>query len=743
MSVRVKQSINNFIGTVKKDSVQIRNHYAMYISAQDRLSERVRQVIHREFGRALRDKEEEADTIQNRLTQVRKAMHMVRYAVVANYYSGGALIKVRKTIWQAYNVKTHWKTLNHFQQSTSQPEEVSIHPATRSILAGKKPASLVKEDNDSKQTNALQVRTDDIKIEVEDSFDVNSTSLNPRVPSVQPCYVPPNPGQSIPEVTGAIRSASHRIKRRFVVGNVSKWIECDQREDLATHKWMLYVRGGDKDKADVSDVVSKVRFLIHPSYHPHDLVDVNSAPFHLTRRGWGEFAARVQIHFKRARDKPVDVIHHIKLDRTYTGLQTLGSETIVDVWLHNPDSIKKSEVGPVKSEAIIDKFVNAPEGLVIPHEDVSDVIGPDLLLMSSNGDDMWTREDSIADVEQETSPENASSTSHPASSQNAPVNGQTKIVVFKNANGDLQQQAVSLAQASELKKQHQLGIKTSTLSMSLNGRSPSPFAQQSRICPGKGKGKGKGRPSNKVLSVTNNSSVIKREAGASENGHQKVVVATANGISLVKERRVINRPTGRSSSPSASSTSSYTAVGTSLLRSSAATKPGRSLLKSSLSLSSSPCPSPTAVVTAITNGHGLTTHVVSTVTPKDTLTALERAIPEVSLQQWRSILGRPDTEEGGDSQEEVEERLQEKNWKLLKRQIDYLKKLSNALTLKASDFSSKEALVFRLVKYLPQVTPLAKDPVYRAVHPYAAVSKGAFKKWNIGKQLSSEVRFEI
>ena len=94
-----------------------------------------------------------------------------------------------------------------------------------------------------------------------------------------------------------LRGMHHKVKRRFVVGNVSKWIACDQREDLATHKWMIYVRG-DRDHPDVSDVVAKVRFLIHPSYHPHDLVEVANAPFHLTRRGWGEFPARVQIHFR-------------------------------------------------------------------------------------------------------------------------------------------------------------------------------------------------------------------------------------------------------------------------------------------------------------------------------------------------------------------------------------------------------------------------------------------------------------
>lgn len=47
-------------------------------------------------------------------------------------------------------------------------------------------------------------------------------------------------------------------------------------------------------------------------------------PFHLSRRGWGEFPVRVQIFFHCSLNKPVDIIHNLKLDRTYTGRQTLG-----------------------------------------------------------------------------------------------------------------------------------------------------------------------------------------------------------------------------------------------------------------------------------------------------------------------------------------------------------------------------------------------------------------------------------
>ncbi|XP_021002665.1 uncharacterized protein [Parasteatoda tepidariorum] len=128
-----------------------------------------------------------------------------------------------------------------------------------------------------------------------------------------------------------------KTKCKIVVGNISKFIPVWQRNesDQSTHKWMVYVRG-DKDKKpdDVDVNVKKVRFLLHPSYRPNDIVEINSPPFQLVKRGWGEFPVRVQLHFHDTRNKPVDIIHNLKLDKTFTGLQTLGAETIVDLQLY-------------------------------------------------------------------------------------------------------------------------------------------------------------------------------------------------------------------------------------------------------------------------------------------------------------------------------------------------------------------------------------------------------------------------
>lgn len=75
---------------------------------------------------------------------------------------------------------------------------------------------------------------------------------------------------------------------------------------------MVYVRCPPGDP-DISSLVHKVRFFLHPSYRPNDLVEVTEAPFHLVRKGWGEFPLRVQLHFRDRWNKPVDVIHNLKV----------------------------------------------------------------------------------------------------------------------------------------------------------------------------------------------------------------------------------------------------------------------------------------------------------------------------------------------------------------------------------------------------------------------------------------------
>lgn len=54
---------------------------------------------------------------------------------------------------------------------------------------------------------------------------------------------------------------------------------------------------------------------------------LSEPPFHLTRRGWGEFPVRIQIHFKDTRNKRIDIIHQLKVRTLHRQLASFPPQT--------------------------------------------------------------------------------------------------------------------------------------------------------------------------------------------------------------------------------------------------------------------------------------------------------------------------------------------------------------------------------------------------------------------------------
>lgn len=279
-------------------------------NAKVEFSQRIASIIQNEFSTELTNRERDVYEIEERLHQALKWLHMLRYAIVSAFYN-------KKEV-----------------QSGSAERQRRIHPAVKKLI-GKEPRNWKPlQQRPSKYRPVVTTCEKEPTV----SKEVSSTKENEKKETVSkvPRYIPPKSSTDANSITltSPLRGMHHKVKKRIVIGNISKWLPVDNRQDSASHKWMMYVRG-PREAPDVSDFVSKVRFFLHPSYRPHDIVEMTSPPFHLPRRGWGEFPLRVQIHFCHSRNKPVDVIHHLKLDRTYTGLQTLGAETVVDIWLYS------------------------------------------------------------------------------------------------------------------------------------------------------------------------------------------------------------------------------------------------------------------------------------------------------------------------------------------------------------------------------------------------------------------------
>lgn len=81
-------------------------------------------------------------------------------------------------------------------------------------------------------------------------------------------------------------------------------------DEFATHKWTLYVRGPAGE--DLSYVLEKAVFKLHPSFS-QPIRELTSHPFEVTEKGWGEFEAAIRLHFRDASERPVEMMHVVKL----------------------------------------------------------------------------------------------------------------------------------------------------------------------------------------------------------------------------------------------------------------------------------------------------------------------------------------------------------------------------------------------------------------------------------------------
>ncbi|XP_032421821.1 YEATS domain-containing protein 2 [Xiphophorus hellerii] len=296
-------------------------------NAREATVQRIENIIREQFSLEMKNKEHEIDVISQRLNEARRMMDKLRACIVANYFASSGITKPPE-----HTLKSDPAVLNHpairrFLESPSRSSSPLNQGSETQSLAHSECESLSQQGDGTERNGEGTWREDSSKQERRPGRNTGKDTFG--VPS------PMDVEQRVTYHSTGDEASRLYVKKTIVVGNVSKYIPPDKREenDQSTHKWMVYVRGSRREPS-IDHFVKKVWFFLHPSYKPNDLVEVSEPPFHLTRRGWGEFPVRIQIHFKDSRNKRIDIIHQLKLDRTYTGLQTLGAETVVDVELH-------------------------------------------------------------------------------------------------------------------------------------------------------------------------------------------------------------------------------------------------------------------------------------------------------------------------------------------------------------------------------------------------------------------------
>ncbi|GFS06930.1 YEATS domain-containing protein 2 [Elysia marginata] len=301
---------------------QVKRQRLLEQDAKETVSRKIQNIVRNEFEKEINLKESELQNIDKKLNNALLQMDRLRACIVASYYG-----------------QKHSSSSSNSAAASLNAPPPSIHPAAKKYLGKAPKGQAAAKPDASLQVSSLTTESHERLRQKQEDQDGRTEPLSDAQRTLPPAAALTNGGLSLPSsVQFSERHSRFKIKKKIIVGNVSKYIPVDSREasDMSSHKWMVYVRGPKTD-ADISGFVRKVWFFLHHSYKPNDLVEVSSPPFHLTRRGWGEFPVRVQLHFVDPRNKKLDIIHHLKLDKTFTGLQTLGAETVVEVEIH-PES---------------------------------------------------------------------------------------------------------------------------------------------------------------------------------------------------------------------------------------------------------------------------------------------------------------------------------------------------------------------------------------------------------------------
>ena len=301
----------------------------------------VRGVIREQFATEVNHKEEELEMIEERIQLAKMLLQRLRLGVLAQHYGVAAFYPTaldyrEETIGEQHN----WEMFEEFMAQdgnaeSAQPEGAKEDKAESAQMEGAKEDKTKSEPEGEKADHS----PDNVPVAVSrsedrspDSADFQDQELLPK-DATPPLHDATPPTKDVPSPVENLRESRFYYKKRVIVGNTSQYLDPAAhgvKGDGSTHKWMVYVRGSQSEPS-IGHFVKAVRFFLHPSYHPNDIVRVKNPPFHLTRLGWGEFPVRVQLEFCDRSNKSVDIIHNLVLDRTHTGQQTLGAETVVDL----------------------------------------------------------------------------------------------------------------------------------------------------------------------------------------------------------------------------------------------------------------------------------------------------------------------------------------------------------------------------------------------------------------------------
>lgn len=211
---------------------------------------KVMDIINREYCLEMKLKENQAEKIEERIKKTKFLLHQLRYSIVVDYYKNP---RREEPIFQ----DTKTKQIENY--SSLHPIVKKLRPLDKSNTCSKgvefNNIGSIQEATSSKQNNVLRCS--------ESVEEVQNVVLEP-------------PSETVRELS-SLNSArcSNQTKHYIVVGNTSKYIGIENPSDSTTHnKWMWLIYVQCKSETPIENMVSKVRFFLHTSYGPNDVVDI-------------------------------------------------------------------------------------------------------------------------------------------------------------------------------------------------------------------------------------------------------------------------------------------------------------------------------------------------------------------------------------------------------------------------------------------------------------------------------------
>ncbi|XP_054743707.1 YEATS domain-containing protein 2 isoform X2 [Anastrepha obliqua] len=401
---------------MRVDDNSIKNEIFTYASPRIK---NISDIVSREFQNEITVKQQQLAEIEKRLDYARNMLDRLRFVIVTEYYRKQELSIADGDI-KAVRGKT---TL--FEEELHGPY-MPLHPSVKNVV-GKRLANVsevvgrplperlaaqnamhtirARSQTQKRQERRLHQLIRDHGLVIDHSKEGEGQLLEAAAVLSQTkkecsnlivtqenrlcpdSTTPPN-NRLIKKSTKALNALNaarlnNKTKQLIVIGNTSTYIgagsgaETEQKTpggNVLTHKWLVYVQSKDST-ISLESFIKKVRFYLHPSFRPNDIVDIRAPPFQIARRGWGEFPMRIQLFFHdHLQQKPVQLIHNLVLDRTLSGMHTLGAETLMEIWLRTDAVIKQEQITPCIEENIEDNEEYMSKEKIAPPISVSQSI---------------------------------------------------------------------------------------------------------------------------------------------------------------------------------------------------------------------------------------------------------------------------------------------------------------------------------------------------------------------------------